>query len=354
MTRREFGSLLFAGPARAQEPVVLFRRGDQGVHTYRIPALIETRKRTLLAVGGGGGGGDRDLPGRIRRVMRRSEDGGKGWGPVKTICEVKEGGVGDASLLAESDGRLWCFFAYGPPGIGFPTAKPGDLTGPAVLQTWAMHSDDDGLNWTAPVDLTPQIRDPRWHAMFPTSGTHFVTRRGRLIVPMVVRDENRVITARNAYSDDRGKTWRIGPVIAPGSDESKVVELANGEIYQNMRYRNQRLVGWSRDGGVTFSDVREDAALIDAICNAGLARVGPWLMFTNAASRKRENLVIRASRDGGRTWTQPRVLHAGPAAYSTLTALRGGDVGVLYECGEQDSVERIVFRRLPRAWAAGN
>jgi sialidase-1 len=350
MRRRDLAGVLLGGVAGGQERVELFRRGQEGVHTYRIPALIETRQGHLLAVADARLDSDRDLPGRIRLVLRRSTDGGRSWGPITTLYEVREGGVGDASLLRERDGRIWCFFAYGPPGIGFPTAKPGELTGPTVLQSWAMHSDDEGRTWSTPVDLTPRIRNPRWHAMFPTSGTHFVTRRGRMVVPMVVRDENRVISSRNAYSDDRGKTWSIGPAIGPGSDESKVVELPDGSLYQNMRYRNHRLVGWSRDGGVSFVDVREDSQLDDAVCNAGLARVGRWVVFSNAASRRRENLVIRASADGGRTWLAPKLLHAGPAAYSTVIGLRRGDLGVLYECGEQGPTERIEFRRLKLDW----
>ncbi|MFN7544884.1 MAG: exo-alpha-sialidase [Acidobacteriota bacterium] len=352
MRRRDLAGVLWGGTAWGQQRVELFRRGQEGVHTYRIPALIETRGGDLLAVADARLDSDRDLPGRIRLVMRRSGDGGRSWGAITTLKEVREGGVGDASLLRERDGRIWCFFAYGPPGIGFPTAQAGELTGPTVLQSWAMHSDDAGRSWTQAVDLTPRIRDRRWQAMFPTSGTHFVTRRGRMVVPMVVRDENGVISSRNAYSDDRGKTWAIGPGIRPGSDESKAVELANGEMYQNMRYRNQRLVGWSRDGGVSFDRVREDEQLTDAVCNAGLARVGRWLVLTNAASRKRENLVIRASGDGGWSWGAPRVLHAGPAAYSTVIGLRGGDLGVLYECGEQGATERIEFQRLKLAEVA--
>lgn len=40
-----------------------------------------------------------------------------------------------------------------------------------------------------------------------------------------------------------GKTWRMGAAIAAGSDESKVVELGDGTVVQNMRSRG---TGWWR------------------------------------------------------------------------------------------------------------
>ncbi len=360
MTRR---SLLLASPsclAAAKAPlfeqVDLFRQGDNGVHTYRIPALIETRKGTLLAIADARHENSRDLPGRISLVMRRSSDRGCTWSSAVTIRAVSEGGVGDASLLLDrKSGRIWCFHAYGPPGIGFPTAKPGAVTGPETLQVHAISSDDDGLTWSRPVDLTPQIKDPSWQAMFATSGTHFQISRGRYLVPLVVRDGDKQVTARNSYSDDSGKTWRIGPAIAPGSDESKAVELSDGAVLQNMRNGKTRALARSRDGGITFDTQNaHDAALIDPSCNAGLARYRrggrDLLVFTNAAAAKRENLTIKLSHDGGGTWPESRTIHAGPAAYSTVIPLRDGTIGVLYERGEKSAAERITFARLDLSW----
>jgi sialidase-1 len=99
------------------EEVDLFRQGEAGVHTYRIPALVQTRKGTLLAVVDARHDTTSDLPARISLVMRRSTDGGRHWSEMQTLREVKEGGVGDASLLLDQgSGRVWCMHAYGPPG----------------------------------------------------------------------------------------------------------------------------------------------------------------------------------------------------------------------------------------------
>lgn len=338
-------------PSPLFEQTDLFHQGDAGVHTYRIPALLETRKGTLLAVADARHDSNRDLPSRISLVMRRSLDRGRTWSAAQMIRKVPEGGVGDPSLLLDrKSGRVWCFHAYGPPGVGFGNSRPG----PRTLQVNTIWSDDDGGTWSAPLDLTPQLTQPAWQGMFAASGTHFETSRGRFLVPLSVRDETGVVASRNAYSDDRGKTWKVGAAICPGADESNAVELSNGVVMQNMRRGKNRMIARSHDGGITFGPPTPDGALIDPICNAGLARYRrrgrDLIVFTNAASLKRENLTVRLSEDDGRIWRYSRTIHPGPAAYSTVVPLRDGTLGVLYERGEKYAAERITFARFDLEW----
>ena len=330
----------------------LFCAGDQGVHTYRIPALIETRKGTLLAVADARHESSRDMPANISLVLRTSHDRGNTWSPTATLRKVPEGGVGDASLLIDRrTGRVWCFHSYGPPGIGFGTAQPGARTGPSTFQCHAIFTDDDGVTWSGPRDLTPQIKDPAWQALFSTSGTHIQTSTGRYLLPLVVRDAQGTISSRNAYSDDAGLTWKVGGAIAPGTDESKCVELSEGVILQNMRNGPTRAIALSNDGGVTFGPITHDNTLIDPVCNAAITHYHrkhhDLLIFTNAASAKRENLTLRLSSDQGKTWTLGRVIHAGPSAYSTVLALRDGSIAILYECGDTSAYSKITFERFP-------
>jgi len=313
----------------------------------------------LIAIADARHDNEHDLPGRLSLVMRRSLDGGRTWTSRQAIVAPAEGGAGDASLLLDAKrNRVWCFYAFGPPGIGFPTAQPGESTGAKTLQIHAIHSDDDGAHWSHPaVDLTPQIKDPAWQAVFVTSGTHFMTSSGRMILPLVVRVQRQgPITARNAYSDDQGRTWKVGSAIGTGTDESKAIELSDGAILQNMRSTGgRRLIARSRDGGVTFDAPAPDESLLDPGCNAGIAALrNRVLVFTNAAAKsKRENLTIRLSNDGGTTWTASKVLHAGPSAYSTVIPLRYGKrkgVAVLYERGDRHAVERITFAVASESW----
>ena len=346
----------------AQKPWIqttdLFVQGEAGVHSYRIPALIQTGRGTLLAVADARRDSSRDLPGRIALVIRRSVDEGRTWTAARTLVQPAEGGVGDASLLLERGrNRVWCFFAYGPPGIGFKSSRAGTPTGPSTLQVHAIHSDDDGQNWSASEDLTPQIKDPAWQGLFVTSGMHIQTSKGRFLLPLVVRDGAGIVSARDAYSDDAGKTWRVGESLGSGTDESKVVELKDGAILQNFRDGETRLAGHSRDGGVTVYDLRHEPALIDPVCNAGFTldtHSGQNIViFTNPASRVREKLTVRLSFDNGQTWPDSRILFAGPSAYSSVVSLRDGTIAVLYERGDVSSTEKITFARFNLAWVSG-
>src|SRR5690606_10745769 len=99
---------------------------------------------------------------------------------------------------------------------------------------------------------------------------------------------------------------------------------------------NRRLVATSEDRGLTWSAPVEDATLIEPVCQASLITVPGLekaLLFSNPASKKREKMTVRLSRDDGQSWPVARQLHAGPAAYSCLAVLPDGTIGCLYEQG---------------------
>jgi hypothetical protein len=112
-------------------------------------------------------------------------------------------------------------------------------------------------------------------------------------------------------------------------------------------------VALSRDGGTSWGKLRFDKTLIEPICQGSFLRyatkgdTGPdRLLFSNPASKaKRERLTVRLSRDDGKTWPVARLLHKGPSAYSCLTVLSDGSIGCLYEGGEKNAYEKIIFAR---------
>ena len=94
-------------------PTPLFVAGQDGYHTYRIPALLSTPKGTLLAFCEGrktrrADDGDIDL------LVKRSSDGGETWSPQTIIHE--EGGdaeitIGNPSPVVDEDtGTIWLPF----------------------------------------------------------------------------------------------------------------------------------------------------------------------------------------------------------------------------------------------------
>jgi sialidase-1 len=160
--------------------------------------------------------------------------------------------------------------------------------------------------------------------------------------------------SHTVVSTNHGASWQIGGVVGPKCNECQAVELSDGAVLLNMRsYRknNQRLVAVSRDGGLSFSEPKEDPALIEPVCQASILRYSPGeVLFSNPASKKREKMTVRLSYDDCRTWPVAKELWPGRAAYSCLTLLPDKSVGCFYERGVTNANETIVLARFTLEW----
>jgi sialidase-1 len=145
-------------------------------------------------------------------------------------------------------------------------------------------------------------------------------------------------------SNDHGKSWYfIDTAVQPG-DESKIVELADGNWMINSRVNGGgiRFVHISKDEGKTWES-KADSTLIDPACNASIIRYTSKndgfdknrLLFSNAKMAKgRENMTVRISYDEGKTWNEGKTIYTGGSAYSSLTVLKNGDIGLFFEKDE--------------------
>ena len=68
-----------------------------------------------------------------------------------------------------------------------------------------------------------------------------------------------------------------------------------------------------------------------------------WLNNQN----ERKELVIRYSEDEGVNWSTPKVIYQGEAAYSSMTQLSNGDIGIFYEA---DNYTSNIFKSLSIDW----
>lgn len=364
---------LFSACAAPPPPAELLRTtpfvsGSDGYHTFRIPAIVVAGNGDLLAICEGrvrsaGDSGDIDT------VMKRSRDGGRSWGPLQVIWDDGANTCGNPCVLRDEDtGVLWLLNTW----------NRGDdherqiITGNSkdTRRVYVCSSSDDGSSWTAPREITQDTKaaDWTWYATGPGAGIQLQRgeHKGRLLVPCdhIVGWEDMSLHyySHVIFSDDHGATWRLGGTT-PGDcvNECEVAEREDGALLLNMRSydRSQkaRQQAVSRDGGASWQEQRIVSKLIDPICQASLRRLN-WphdgvrgvLLFANAASHKRERMTVRASLDDGVTWAVARCVEAGPAAYSCLVALRGGDIGLLFETGGTSPYESIAFVRFPLPW----
>ena len=318
------------------ESVDLFKSGDGGVNTFRIPAIATATNGDLIAVADARFKSGKDLNGGdpIATVVRRSADCGKTWTERELICSWPDGfSASDPSLIVDRQtGEVFCFANV----WDHKNAK-------GVYQVWMASSLDNGKTWSKPRDLTASIHRPEWPRTvwgFVTSGSGIQTKDGTLLhtIPLVGK-EGWLFGSR-----DHGKTWGTIGKPFPGKDECKVVELADGKWMVNSRANGgARWVCVSADRGETWASKR-DPQLVDPTCNAAILRVGDTLYFANANHpNRRINMTVRASKDGGVTWNNGLVFDSLGAAYSDLTLMKDGRLGLLYETAGYKTIRFISF-----------
>jgi sialidase-1 len=140
-----------------------------------------------------------------------------------------------------------------------------------------------------------------------------------------------------------------------------VAETSEGQLLATIRHatfakKGVRYFNRSPDGGESWGEpyfeMPGQPALPDPGCQASLLRLravgrgtNTVLVLAHAAEEEaRVKLTLQFSHDLGRTWGRSRLVYPGPAAYSALTELGPGEIGLL---AELDDYKRIGFARLP-------
>ncbi|MEN8248365.1 MAG: alpha-L-fucosidase [Bacteroidota bacterium] len=318
---------------------------DSTVACYRIPSLVTVPNGNLLAVIDQRAPSCDDLKWNknINIVMRRSSDNGNSWSGIETIVDYPDGqSASDPSMIVDKVTKeIFLFFNF----IDHGQEKD-------VYYLKVMKSKDNGVSWSSPEDITSQITKPEWHRDFKfiTSGRGIQTSNGKLVHTIVNLNNGLHLFASNNH----GKSWHlIDTPILPG-DESKVVELTNGRWMINSRLNGTgyRQIHVSSDEGKTWAS-RPDSNLVDPGCNASIINYTlpsdkKVLFFSNANDKEsRRNMSIRISYDNGKTWTDGKTLYPGGSAYSSMTVLADGDIGLLFE---RDDYKQNTFVRLSPGW----
>lgn len=355
-------------PSMQRIGVAVREAGDDGNHTYRIPGLATTGRGTLIGVydirrlGGG------DLPGDIDVGMSRSTDGGRSWEPMKVIMDMgndpalRYDGVGDPAILVDKKtGTIWVAALWSHGNRGWFGSEPGlepTETGQLIL----VKSEDDGVTWSKPINVTQQVKKPEWSLFLQGPGKGITMRDGTLVFAAQYQaspTEGRLPYSTILFSKDHGKTWEAGTGALGDTTEAQVVEIEPGTLMLNCRYNREsvRAVMVTKDMGKTWRHhVTSCQSLIEPrACMASLIDVdqelgqelGGWLLFSNPDSKNsRSRMMIKASPDRGVSWPkQSRMLldEGKSAGYSCMTMVDSETVGILYE----GSQSQMTFQRIP-------
>ena len=354
-------------PVKHYSGIVIRKPLDDSINSYRIPGLITTDKGTLIAVYDNRYINSGDLPGNIDVGMSRSTDGGRTWEPMKVIMDMgaphENNGIGDPAILFDPvTKKLWCAALWSKGNRSIAGSQPGlspDESGQFVL----VSSDDDGKTWSAPYNITAQVKNPIWHIYFNGPGNGIAMQNGTLVFASQYWDETTqpykvgVPHSSIIYSEDHGKTWKSGIGAKSNTTEAQVVETTPGTLMLNMRDNRGefRSIATTKDLGKTWLEHPTSySSLADPVCQASIikARVNikgkmqDVLFFSNVnSSNARQDMTIKASLDLGETWLPAHQLLIDSRksfGYSCLTKIDDNTLGLLYE-----GVRDLYFVRIP-------
>ena len=334
-------------------------RGDDGVFLYRIPGLVRTHAGTLVACYGARWKKGKDVPNDVSVCVSRSSDGGRTWGPMQVVMDMGEwggasrenNGVDDPCLLLdETTGELMIFAGWRHVGEPAPQDTiPGGYNPTALSQMLLTRSVDDGQTWSAPVNLSLQLKDPTWISMIPGPGIGITLEDGTLAVPIQFEEADGIPSASIITSRDHGATWQRGQGrIKRRVNEAQIAENEPGTIMINARDRSisgRRAVYTTTDLGDHWTKHATDSTLAECFCQASLYKIKAadnclgrdLLLFCNCNHnpRQRRDMTVRLSLDGGLTWPCALLLdHYHGMGYSCMTLLDPETLGIFYESSQ--------------------
>lgn len=327
--------------------VDVFRDGEDGYPVNRIPAIIKTKAGTLLAFAEGRQLRDDKAENKI--ILKRSADGGLTWSKAQTIENDGANSLNNpTAVVVRENGRVILMYQRYPADFHKVGIVPG-VEGEHICRGLVIYSDDDGVTWSKPLDITASIKRPIATSIASGPGIGIELTRGKHAGRIIMPFNQGPLTNGQVYavySDDLGKTWKYGDTAKCATkgrpNEVQMAELTDGSVLLNARNQagpKMRKTAVSHDGGETWSTAEDNPTFIDPTCQASLLRhsvdgnpTNDVLLFSNPASTtKRTNGVVRLSRDDGRTWPVSRVIHPGGFSYSVLVSLDTNTIGCLYE-----------------------
>lgn len=312
---------------------------------HRIPGMLVTNKGTLLVYC------------EARRavsdwalmdiIMQRSQDCGKTFSQPFLLAKGTQNHstVNNPVMMQDNNGRI--HFLY---------CEDYTINGGRALRRY---SDDDGVTWSDPIDVTP-FTNPNYHNVWAFGPGHgIVTGDGTLIVPawFVPKHCNAPIEAHapsvltTFYSKDNGETWAVGDILESTSsiiypNETVGALTSDGKVYLNIRFSGLcRAKAYSENGYSNWTEYEPDYKLLDPCCFGSVAvyndKENPYtIIFGNCDSNTgRNHVTVKASVDNGYTFPISKLIDAERGGYvEVATDSKAKLIYLLYEekAGEND------------------
>lgn len=297
---------------------------DEKYSNHRIPGMIVTDKGTLLVYCEA-----RQTPSDYALMdvmMQRSTDHGETFSSPILLAEgnTKHNTVNNPVMVQDKNGRI--HFLY---------CEDYTLRGGRILRRY---SDDDGITWSDPIDITA-FADPDYHNAFALGPGHgIVTKEGVLLIPiwmvpkkLEVPEHLHVPSVLSTfYSTDNGESWQIGELLKPNDEifspnETEAALTSDGRVYLNIRMGSYcRANAYSANGYSAWTDYKPVYALHDPQCFGSVISYDdgehPYsLIFANCATKtSRTHVTVRISQDDGRSFPISRLLDEERGGYVEL------------------------------------
>ncbi|MSR31158.1 MAG: exo-alpha-sialidase [Gemmataceae bacterium] len=385
-------SLATLAVAGEVEKTNLFQAKKAGYALYRIPCVTVTSKGTVLVACEARKSEKGDW-GHIDLLLRRSADGGKNFSPPVKLPMPQGKFERNPAAIKQGLGKDGDVTLNNPVLISGGDGKVHFLFCVEYMRCFYSQSNDDGVTFSTPVEITQALEPIRekyhWIVCATGPGHGIQTKKGRLIVPVWLSrgtggHAHRPSSITTLYSDDQGKTWAAGDLIAGEADplgqekepfinpnETTAVELADGRVMLNIRSESkvhQRAAAYSANGATGWTEPAFVPSLTEPICFGSLERLPvkkggrELLLFSHpdnlakakgegkpGQGRDRKNLSLHASDDVGVNWKLALIIEKGASAYSDLAVLPDGAILCFYENGgsKDYAYEFLTLARIP-------
>ena len=305
-----------------------FLKANDIYQSFRIPGMIVTDKGTLLTYCEARKYDNRGISDWVMMdiVLRRSVDHGENFEDpiILAAGDEKHNAVNNPVMVQDKNGRI--HFLY---------CEDYSINAGRVLRRF---SDDDGLTWSDPIDITESTMPHYRNAFALGPGHGILTKDNVIIIPiwMVPKHYESDIKAHTPsvlstiYSMDNGETWKMGDIIHTNKDvispnESEVALTSDGRIYLNARHQAYyRAKAYSKTGYSNWTDYGPEYKLSDPQCFGSVVAYNdnkhPYaLIYAGCASKTlRKNVSVFASVDDGKTFPISRIIDKERGGYCEL------------------------------------